>query len=216
MLISYARQHSGLDGYGIYNLVLALDIDALGGSLTGGDDGAAAVSSSVSGMVVKADHFSQCEGNVASCTRQPTANSFLALPGGAHFDSVARSFTAGPQVDDADFYRIAGEGSSGEWLVLFDKGQYTGQFALPEVPDGFEDRIGGMTLQAFALTGDKSLEELVNFGGHNLDNLNAITEKFSSVDCVGGGNGCGLTECVENSDCAEGQACQLGLCGPAE
>jgi hypothetical protein len=216
MLISYARQHSGLDGHGIYNLVLALDIDALGGSLGGDTGDAPAVSASVSGLVVSANHFAQCDGNVATCIRQPTFSSFLPLPAGAHFDSVSRSFTAGSAVADADFYRIAGEGSAGNWIVLFDKDQYTGQFALPEVPEGYEDRIADMTVQAFALAGDRSLEELVTFGGHNLDGLNAITEKFSSVDCVANGNGCGLTECAENGDCADGETCQAGLCAPGE
>ena len=198
--VGYARSHSGLDGNGILGLFISLDMDGL---LSGGGSDTA-----LSGMVVKADYFAQC-GNAASCATQPTRDAFLALPGGASFNRLTRAVTGPASIDGADYYRFGTEGEHGKWTFYMGAGA---SFTMPTPPEGYADRTAGATVQAFDLSGDHSLASLVGFNALNMDGLNGVTSAFSSVDCIGSGTNCVLTECDEQNVCEEGSSCVDSAC----
>ena len=200
MTVGYARSHSGLDGQGVLGLFLSLDIDGLLGG-----DGA---DTALSGIVVHKDNFDQCA-NVASCTQEPTRNEFLALPAGATWNSITRSFTAPTPDSGADFYRFGLEGANGKWTFYHAPGA---TFTVPAVPEGMEDRADSATVQAFDLIDGKTLGGVMTFNALNMDNVNSVTSAFSSIDCVGSGVGCALTECDADNACIVGSSCIQGAC----
>ncbi|MEE2835259.1 MAG: hypothetical protein VYB65_04480 [Myxococcota bacterium] len=200
MTVGYARSHSGLDGQGVLGLFLSLDIDGLLGG-EGGD-------TALSGIVVHKDNFSQCS-NVASCAQEQTRDAFMALPAGATWNSLTRSYAAPTPDASADFYRFGLEGDNGKWTFYHAAGA---QFTVPAVPEGMEDRAENATVQAFDLTDGKTLDSMMAFNAMNMDNVNSVTSAFSSIDCVGGGAGCALTECDTENACGDGSSCVEGVC----
>jgi hypothetical protein len=204
LTVGYARSHSGLDGQGVLGLFLSLDIDGLLGG-EGSD-------TALSGIVVQKDNFSQCA-NPASCAQETTRSSFLALPSGATWNSLTRSFSAPAPDADADFYRFGLEGAGGKWTFYHAPGA---TFTVPAAPAGMEDRAQSATVQAFDLTDGKTLNGLMTFNGLNMDGFNSVTSAFSSIDCIGGGAGCALIECDADNACGEGSSCVEGACADDE
>ena len=75
-----------------------------------------------------------------------------------------------------------------------------------------EDRAENATVQAFDLTDGKTLDSMMAFNAMNMDNVNSVTSAFSSIDCVGGGAGCALTECDTENARGDGSSCVEGVC----
>jgi len=135
------------------------------------------------------------------------------LPAGATWNSITRTFAAPTPDNTADFYRFGLEGDSGKWTFYYAPGA---TFTVPAVPEGMEDRAENATVQAFDLVDGKTLGDVMSFNALNMDRVNNVTSAFSSIDCVGSGTGCALTECDADNACSEGSSCVAGACARDE
>ncbi len=63
---------------------------------------------------------------------------------------------------------------------------------------------------------DETVAGVMRFNALNMDRVNNVTSAFSSIDCVGSGTGCALTECDADNACGEGSSCVAGACARDE